>query len=42
MRVLVEARGISISPFNIRSGREGGLEAELRALKQVNVDVGIL
>ena len=42
MRDLVEARGIKLAMLNIRSGREVGLEAALRALKQVNIYVGLL
>ena len=33
---------ISIVTYNIRSGRSGGLELALRAMKQMNVDFGIL
>ena len=33
---------IRLTTLNIRSGRAGGLEAYLRALQQVNVDVGVL
>ena len=39
MRGLVN---ISLATIKIRLGRAGGLEAALRALRQGNVDVGIL
>ena len=42
VRGLVEARGIVLATMNIRSWREGLLEADLRALKQGNVYVIVL
>ena len=42
MRGSVEARGIRLTTLNTRSGREGGLEAALRALKKDKVDVRVL
>ena len=33
---------IRLATLNIRSGRAGGLEAALRALRQGNIDVGVL
>ena len=33
---------IRLATINISSGREGGLEAELWAMGQGNVDVGVL
>ena len=33
---------IRLTTLNIRSGRAGGMEAVLRALRQGNVDVGVL
>ena len=33
---------IKLATLNIRSGRVGGLEAALRSLRQVSVDVGVL
>ena len=42
MRGLGKSNGIRIATLNIRSGRAGVMEAELRILKQGNVDVGVL
>ena len=33
---------ISFASFNIRSGRNGGLEGALRAMDQLGVDIGFL
>ena len=33
---------ISIGTYNIRGGRAGRLEAALRAMQQMNLDIGIL
>jgi hypothetical protein len=33
---------VAIALFNIRSGRNGGLEAALRAMDQLGVDIGFL
>jgi exonuclease III len=33
---------VRIATYNIRSGRAGRLEAVLRAMKQMNVDIGLL
>ena len=33
---------VAFASFNIRSGRNGGLEAALRAMKQLGVDIGFL
>ncbi len=33
---------VSIASFNIRSGRNGGLEGALRAMNQLGVDIGFL
>ena len=42
MMGLCEANMIRLATLNVRSGRAGGMEAVLRALKQGNVDVGVL
>ena len=42
MKVSGAARAIRIVSLNIRPGRASGLEAALRALKQGNVEVGVL
>ena len=42
VRGLDEARGIGLATLNIRPGRAGRLELDLRALKQFNVDVGVM
>ena len=42
MKGLSKTNGIRLATLNIRSGREGGLEAALRVMKQGNVDVGVL
>ena len=42
VRGSIEAIGIRLATLNIRSGSLGGLEAALLALKQGNVDVGVL
>ena len=42
MRGLDEARVIRLNTLNIFSGRAGRLEAALRALKQGNLDVGVV
>jgi hypothetical protein len=36
------SRSIAFASFNIQSGRNGGLEAALRAMDQLGVDVGFL
>jgi hypothetical protein len=33
---------VSFASFNIRSGRNGGLEGALRAMDQMGVDIGFL
>ena len=33
---------VALASFNIRSGRNGGLEAALRAMDQLEVDIGFL
>ena len=33
---------VALASFNIRSGRNGGLEAALRAMDQLGVDIGFL
>ncbi len=33
---------VALALFNIRSGRNGGLEAALRAMDQLGVDIGFL
>ncbi len=33
---------VAIASFNIRSGRNGGLEAALRAMDQLGIDIGFL
>jgi hypothetical protein len=33
---------VALGSFNIRSGRNGGLEAALRAMEQMGVDIGFL
>ena len=33
---------IRFGPYNIRNGRNGGLEAALRGMSQANMDMGIL
>ena len=35
-------KGVRLPSLNIRTGRAGGLETELRSLQQGNVDVGLL
>ena len=42
LKYLYAASAISITSLNIRLGRAGRLEAALRALKQGNINVGIL
>ena len=32
---------IRFSTYNIRNGRNGGLESELRGMAQANIDLGI-
>ena len=36
------AKAIRLVSYNIRNGRNGGLEAALRAVAQANVDLGVL
>jgi hypothetical protein len=33
---------VALASFNIRSGRNGGIEAALRAMDQLGVDIGFL
>jgi hypothetical protein len=33
---------VALASFNIQSGRNGGLEAALRAMDQLGVDIGFL
>ena len=35
------AKTIRLATYNIRNGRNGGLEAALRAMAQANVDLGV-
>ena len=42
MRNSGEAKGIRIATLNIILGGAGGMEAEIQALRQGNVDVGVL
>ena len=36
------SESVALASFNIRSGRNGGLEAALRAMDQLGVDIGFL
>ena len=38
----VDSGSVALASFNIRSGRNGGLEAALRAMDQLGVDIGFL
>ena len=33
---------IALASFNIQSGRNGGIEAALRAMEQMGIDIGFL